>query len=239
MVLAIVQARMSSSRLPGKVMRRLLGEPMLGRQIERMRRATRLSGIVVATSKEASDNVLADYAASLGVDVVRGSLNDVLDRFRKALRAAGDPEHFVRITADCPLADPALIDRCIRRHIAGAYDYTHTGPGWTFPQGLDVEVCRTAVLDMAWREASDPYEREHVTPFINRKPDRFDIGVETRNPPQRWRWTVDTPEDFAFVEAVYADLYPANPAFTTEDVLAWQDRNPGRAVPVLAPRRVA
>ncbi|MEO6339614.1 MAG: glycosyltransferase family protein [Caulobacteraceae bacterium] len=239
MVLAIVQARMSSSRLPGKVMRDILGEPMLGRQIERMRRATRLTRIVVATSTEPGDDVVANYAASIGVPVVRGALNDVLDRFRTALRAEGDPEHFIRITADCPLADPALIDRCIKRHLAGAYDYTHTGPGWSFPKGLDVEVVRTAVLDMAWREAEDPYEREHVTPFINRKPDRFDIGVETSARPMRWRWTVDTPEDFAFVEDVYAALYPANPAFTTEDILAWQDRHPDRALPHIPPGRVA
>ena len=230
---------MSSSRLPGKVMRPILGEPMLGRQIERMRRATRLTRIVVATSTEASDDVVEDYAASIGVPVVRGALNDVLDRFRTALRAGGDPEHFIRITADCPLADPALIDRCIRRHLAGAYDYTHTGPGWSFPKGLDVEVVRTAVLDMAWREAEDPYEREHVTPFINRRPDRFHIGVEACDPPLRWRWTVDTPEDFAFVEAVYEDLYPANPAFTTQDILAWQDRHPDRALPHIPPGQAA
>ena len=239
MVLAIIQARMSSSRLPGKVMRPILGQPMLGRQIERMRRAKRLSRIVVATSTEAGDDVVEDYAASIGVPVVRGALNDVLDRFRTALRAEGDPEHFLRITADCPLADPALIDRCIRRHLAGAYDYTHTGPGWSFPKGLDVEVVRTPVLDMAWREAEASYEREHVTPFINRRPDRFHIGVEVSDRPMRWRWTVDTPEDFAFVEAVYEDLYPANPAFTTEDILAWQDRHPDRALPHTPPGQAA
>ena len=239
MVLAIVQARMSSSRLPGKVMRPILGEPMLGLQIERMRRATRLTRIVVATSTEAGDDVVEDYAASIGVPVVRGALNDVLDRFRTALRAEGDPEHFIRITADCPLADPALIDRCIVRHMAGAYDYTHTGPGWSFPKGLDVEVVRTAVLDIAWREAAEPYEREHVTPFINRRPERFHIGVEACTPPLRWRWTVDTPEDFAFVEDVYGALYPANPAFTTGDILAWQDRHPDRALPHIPPGQAA
>jgi spore coat polysaccharide biosynthesis protein SpsF len=229
---------MSSSRLPGKVMRTILGEPMLGRQIERMRRARHISRIVVATSTEASDDVVEDYAASIGAPVVRGALNDVLDRFRTALRTEGDPPNFLRITADCPLADPALIDRCIERHLAGGHDYTHTGPGWTYPKGLDVEVVRTEVLDTAWREAKDPYEREHVTPFINRRPERFDIGVEACNPPLRWRWTVDTPEDFAFVNDVYEALYPANPAFTTEDVLAWQERHPDRALPHLPPELV-
>ncbi len=238
MTLAIVQARMSSSRLPGKVMRTILGEPMLGRQIERMRRAKHLSRVVVATSTEADDDVVEDYAKSIGVTVVRGALNDVLDRFRTALRAEGDPDNFLRITADCPLADPALIDRCIQRHLRGAYDYTHTGPGWTYPKGLDVEVVRTRVLDIAWREAEASYDREHVTPFINRRPDRFDIGVEACDPPMRWRWTVDTPEDFAFVNDVYEALYPLNPAFTTEDVLAWQDRHPDRALPHYPPELV-
>jgi spore coat polysaccharide biosynthesis protein SpsF len=233
--LAIVQARMSSSRLPGKVMRPILGEPMLGRQIERMRRARHLSRIVIATSTEADDDVVVDYATGAGVPVVRGALNDVLDRFRTTLKREGDPPNFVRITADCPLADSDLIDRCITRHLEGGYDYTHCGPGWTYPKGLDVEVCRTSVLDTAWREAVLPYEREHVTPFINRRPDRFRIGVEACNPPLRWRWTVDTPEDFAFVNDVYGALYPSNPAFTTADILAWQHSHPDRALPHIPP----
>jgi spore coat polysaccharide biosynthesis protein SpsF len=229
---------MSSSRLPGKVLRPILGEPMLGRQIERMRRSKHLTRIVVATSVEASDDVVEDYASSIGAPVVRGALDDVLDRFRTALRAEGDPETFLRITADCPLADPALIDRCIEKHFAGGFDYTHTGPGWTYPKGLDVEVVQTSVFDIAWREAKAPYEREHVTPFINRRPERFRIGVEICDPPMRWRWTVDTPEDFAFVNDVYEDLYPLNPAFTTADVLAWQTRHPDRAMAVIPPEPV-
>lgn len=223
---------MSSTRLPGKVMRPLVGEPMIGRQIERLRRAKRLSGIVVATSTDPSDDPLAGYLASNDVQVFRGDLADVLDRFHGALQAFGRSEHFLRLTADCPLADPDVIDSCIARHVETGADITHNGPGWTFPKGLDVEVCRTSALEAAWREATIPYDREHVTPFVYARPERFRIETVTREPPLRYRWTVDTPDDFAFVTAVYEALYPANPAFTSADVLAWQDAHPDQVLPL-------
>ncbi len=231
MALAILQARMSSTRLPGKVMRPILGAPMIGRQIERLKRAERLSGIVVATSDADDDKVVADYAASLGVGCFRGPLDDVLARFLGALDEAGSPKTFVRLTADCPLADWRLIDRCIEAHAAAGADYTHNSPGWTFPKGLDVEVCETSALLRAAREGTSAYDREHVTPFIYGHPELFRIERITRDPPLRYRWTVDTPEDFAFVTKVYAALYPANPAFTSEDVLDWQAANPGEVLP--------
>jgi len=231
MTLAILQARMSSSRLPGKVMRPLLGEPMIARQIERLRRASRLSGIVVATSTGAEDNAIAAEAARLGVGVHRGSLADVLGRFAGALAANGSPKTFVRLTADCPLADWRLIDACIAAHEAAKADYTQNTAGWTWPKGLDVEVCETAALRRADREATSLYDREHVTPYIYGHPQLFRIERVTRDPPLRYRWTVDTAEDFAFVTAVYEALYPANDAFTSEDVLDWQAANPDRVIP--------
>ena len=231
--LAILQARMSSSRLPGKVMRPLLGEPMIGRQIERLRLAERLGPILVATSEDPGDDPLVAYVESLGVAVYRGSLHDVLDRFHGALEGHAAGPHFLRLTADCPLADPALIDLSIEVHLNSGADYTHTSPGWTFPKGLDVEVCTVAALNAAWAETADPYDREHVTPFIYRRPERFKVEQITRDPPLRYRWTVDTPEDFAFVADVYEALYPANPAFTSQDILAWQARHPDRVIPNL------
>src|SRR6185312_11334801 len=221
---------MSSTRLPGKVMRPVLGEPMIGRQIERLRRASLLSAIVVATSTDAGDDALADYAAGLGVGVHRGPLDDVQARFLGAIEAAGSPATFVRLTADCPLADWRLVDRCIEAHAAARADYTHNSAGWTFPKGLDVEVCETAVLRRA-ADAADAYGREHVTPYIYGHPELFRIERVTRDPPLRYRWTVDTPEDFAFVTRVYEALYPANPAFTSEDVLDWQAANPDAVLP--------
>ena len=229
MALAILQARMSSTRLPGKVMKDLLGEPMIGRQIERVRRARSLSGLVVATSTGAEDDGLADWCASAGVDVFRGALDDVLSRCLGALEMKGWPDQVVRLTADCPLADPELIDRAVGEHIATAADYTHVQGRWTFPKGLDVEVCRTAVLRAVGQEATGP-DREHVTRFIYTHPERFKVHAIHRDPPLRYRWTVDTAEDFAFVQAVYADLYPSNPAFTSQDILDWQERHPDRVL---------
>ena len=209
---------MSSTRLPGKVMAPILGQPMILRQIERLRRAQRLTRILVATSEREDDDVLAGFCVGIGVEVFRGSLSDVLDRFHSALVAAGRPEHFLRLTADCPLTDPAVIDLCIARHLASGADYTHNSAGGTYPKGLDVEVCRTEVLDGVWWEATSSYDREHVTPFIYARPHRFRIEQVRRDPPLPYRWTVDTREDFAFAGDVYAGLYPAKPHFATEDI---------------------
>jgi spore coat polysaccharide biosynthesis protein SpsF len=229
-MLAIVQARMSSTRLPGKVMRSILGQPMIFRQVERLRRATTIDRILVATSEREDDDVLAGFCHGIGLEVFRGDIADVLDRFHGALEQAGRPEHFLRLTADCPLADPTVIDACVKRHLASGADYTHNTPGRTFPKGLDVEVCRSEVLDLAWFHASSPYDREHVTPYIYGRPKRFRIEQVTRDPPLRYRWTVDTPEDFRFVADVYTALYPADPAFTSVDVLDWQAAHPERVL---------
>ena len=228
-MLAILQARMSSSRLPGKVLKPLLGRPMIERQMERLRRAASLSGIMVATSTRADDDAIAAWCAGAGADCFRGALDDVLGRFLGALEARGWPEHFVRLTADCPLADPTLIDDLLNAHLASGADYTHAQEGRTYPKGLDVEVCRTTVLRALEPEAVGE-DREHVTRFIYTHPDRYRIHAIKRDPPLRYRWTVDTPEDFAFVEAVYTDLYSANPAFTSEDVLRWQATHPDRVL---------
>jgi spore coat polysaccharide biosynthesis protein SpsF len=228
-MLAILQARMSSTRLPGKVLKPLLGRPMIERQLERLRRSTELSRIVVGTSTGADDDAIAAWCVEAGVEAYRGALDDVLGRFLGVLETSGWPEHFVRLTADCPLADPDLIDEAVRAHLASGADYTHAQEGRTYPKGLDVEVCRTAVLRELEPEAVGE-DREHVTRFIYTHPERYRIHAIKRDPPLRYRWTVDTPEDFAFVEAVYIALYPSNPAFTTEDVLAWQARNPERVL---------
>ena len=179
MATAILQARMSSTRLPGKVMRPILGEPMIGRQIERVRRAERLTGLLIATSTDPSDDVIEDYAEQIDAECFRGSLDDVLARFIGALDAAGNPKTFLRLTADCPLADWRLIDLCIARHEEAGADCTHNGPGWTYPKGLDIEVCESAALRRAAREATSAYDREHVTPYIYARPEVFRIATVT------------------------------------------------------------
>jgi spore coat polysaccharide biosynthesis protein SpsF len=222
MILGVLQARMSSTRLPGKVLAPVLGVPMIGRQIERLRRARQLDALVVATSDRSDDDELAQYCEGLELRVHRGSLDDVLDRVYRAAVADGAARTVVRLTADCPLADWTVIDEVIRLQHEGGFDYANnTSPERTFPHGLDAEAMSLAALEAAWREAADPYEREHVTPFLYRRPDRFRLGSLSRSPSlAHLRWTVDLPEDLAFVRYVYETLYPSDPAFTTADILA-------------------
>ncbi|WP_068878583.1 MULTISPECIES: cytidylyltransferase domain-containing protein [unclassified Phenylobacterium] len=231
MNLAILQARMTSSRLPGKVMAPVLGEPMIGRQLERLGRSARIGRIVVATSTDPSDDPLAAYVTGLGHLVFRGSLTDVLARFAGAMALVPDANTIVRLTADCPLADWSVIDATIDRYRDAAADYASNTPAVrTYPHGLDIEVMRRAALETACREATDPYEREHVTPFIYRRPDRFRLAYLSQPVSQaHLRWTVDLPEDLAFVREVYERLYPGNPAFTSADVAALAHNSSGAA----------
>ena len=220
-ILTIIQARMTSSRLPGKVMKPVLGEPMLGRQIERLRRSRRLGLLTVATSSDASDDVVTDYCAGLGVPVHRGSLQDVLGRYVGALEAFGPADHVVRLTADCPLADWTVIDEVVALHLDSGADYTSNTVDRSFPKGLDAEVFRAELLPAIACATSDPYDREHVTPFFYRNPDRFRIEQLVRaERHDAVRWTVDTPDDFAFTTAVYEALYPGKPAFDSDDIWA-------------------
>lgn len=223
MILGILQARTSSSRLPGKVLLPVAGAPMLERQIERLQRARRIDKLVLATSDLPEDAVIADLADRLGIGSYRGSLNDVLDRYRQAA-APYAPQHIVRVTGDCPLADWDIIDRTITFAVEGRYDYASNTLSPTWPDGLDVEVATFASIDTAWREATRPLEREHVMPFITSRPDRFRLGsFENDRDLSELRWTVDEPADYAFVCAVYDALYPDNPAFTTADILTLLD----------------
>ncbi|ANE56399.1 cytidylyltransferase domain-containing protein [Methylomonas sp. DH-1] len=219
MILAILQARMSSSRLPGKVLLPLLGEPMLLRQIERLRKVRNIDRLLVATSAETADDEIENLCKRHAIDCFRGNLNDVLDRFYQAA-VSHHPDHVVRLTADCPLADPGLIDQVIEFYLAGGYDYASNAIQPTFPDGLDVEICRFACLEQAWREAGLPSQREHVMPFIHQQPERFNIGhFLNREDLSHLRWTVDEPRDFELVSQIYAALYPANPDFATPDIL--------------------
>lgn len=219
MAVAILQARMSSTRLPGKVMKSVAGRPMLERQIERLRRCSTLDRLIVATSDDASDNPLAQFLQTIGVETFRGSLHDVLGRYVGAVEALGVNGPVVRLTADCPLADPEIVDACVRLQARIGVDYASNAQRRTYPRGLDVECFNLDALLAAGREATDPYDREHVTPFLYRNPERFSQGdlVQDRDE-SALRWTVDTPEDFAFVERVYAALYPTKPDFSSADI---------------------
>lgn len=198
------------------------GEPMIARQIERLRRSARIDELLVATSDDPSDDPLASWCEGAGVGLFRGDLVDVLGRFCGAVRLFPQADVLLRLTADCPLTDWSVIDALIDRHLKADADYSsNVAPDRTFPHGLDAEAVRPEVLLQAGAEAADAYEREHVTPFIYRRPERFRIASLARAPSlAHLRWTVDLPEDLAFVRQVYDALYPADPAFGTEAIAA-------------------
>jgi spore coat polysaccharide biosynthesis protein SpsF len=225
-VLAILQARMSSRRLPGKVLADIEGAPMLLRQIERIRRARLIDDLVIATSSDSTDDLLAEALGSAGVPVFRGALDDVLGRFAAVLQER-PAEHVVRLTGDCPLADPDVIDAVIAHHLVGGSEITSNTVAPTFPDGLDVEVVAGSALFLAAKEARLPFEREHVTQFIYRRPERFRIlNYALFQNLSHLRWTVDEPDDLAFVRAVYRELLPRCPQFGFRDVLTLLDKNP-------------
>ena len=231
-VVAIVQSRMTSRRLPGKNLKPILGRPMLSRLLERLGRARRLDGICVATSTDPSDAVLEELAREDGVHCHRGSLEDVLDRVLGAARSVG-AEVIVEITGDCPLADPDVIDAAVGRYLRGDVDYVaNVLNRLTFPIGLDVQVYGVPLLEQISRLTSDPYDRVNVTPFVYHHPERYRL-INLVAPPglmrPAYRLCVDHPEDFAVVTTIYERLYPGHAAFSARDVIRLLDDDPALA----------
>jgi spore coat polysaccharide biosynthesis protein SpsF len=227
-VTAIVQARTTSTRLPGKVLKTLHGKPMIIQQLERVRRARSVDHIVLATSDDPSDDELARVVAEAGFDVFRGSLNDVLARFVATIDQY-NCDVVVRITADCPLISPQVIDLIVRNFQTTDADYVSNTMNPTYPDGLDVEVVSARALQQIVLISTDSDEREHVTLGIYRRPERFVItnivdpaGVDHSD----LRWTVDNSGDFEFVTRVYDALYPSKPDFDYVDVLEYLDQHP-------------
>lgn len=227
MILGILQARISSTRLPGKVLLPVMGVPMLLRQWERLMRSKKIDQWVLATSSDPSDDALEAFCQKNGIKCYRGHLQDVLDRFYQAALPY-QPDQVVRITGDCPLIDPALIDKIAEFHIEGGFDYSSNTLQTTYPDGLDVEMFRASCLKEAWNKAQLPSQREHVTPYIYQHPEHFRIGQYTGDVDlSHLRWTVDEPEDLQLVTKIYEDLYPVKKDFSTEDVLNYLEKNPG------------
>ena len=223
---AILQARMTSTRLPGKVMLDLHGAPMIQRQLERVSRANLIDKIVVATSTDPSDDELVEFVERLGFEVERGPLNDVLARYVQVIERL-DPSVVVRLTADCPIASPSVIDQVIAGFRAGDYDYFSNTLQPTFPDGLDAEVARSSVLTWVNSNSTDGHEHEHVTLGVYRRPDRFRVGnLASEKNHSDLRWTVDNSFDLDFVRSVYAELYEEKPEFEYEDVLELLERQP-------------
>lgn len=225
--LAIVQARMSSTRLPGKVLKELGGRPLIGFMLERVKRAAEVHEIVLATSTDASDDELAATVRELGFGVFRGSLDDVLARFAGAAEGRG-ADVLVRLTGDCPLIDPALIDRAVKHLRHQGLDYVTNGEPAMYPDGLDVEAFTQAALQRAFVEARLPSEREHVTPYLRVPAAGFRRGsLAGAVDLSALRWTVDHADDLAVVRAL-VDALGAEAALKADlfDFLRVLDANP-------------
>jgi spore coat polysaccharide biosynthesis protein SpsF len=227
-VVAIIQARMGSTRLPGKVLKDLCGETVLARVVNRTRRATLLNEVVVATSVQPADDAIVQECGRLSVACFRGDEADVLDRYYRAAEKFS-ADAIVRITSDCPLIDPEVSDKTIRAFLDQHPDYASNVLQRSYPRGLDTEVMTFAALQSAQREARDPYQREHVTPFLYQHPDRFRlVSVTGDRDYSHYRWTLDTREDLEFLRAVYARRAEApDPAW--QDVLRILEGEPDLA----------
>jgi spore coat polysaccharide biosynthesis protein SpsF len=230
--LVVVQARVGSRRLPGKVLLPVLGAPLLERQIERLLCVRRRFELVIATTTEPADDSIAALCARLALACFRGHPTDLLDRHYQAARAAR-ADVVVKIPADCPLIDPLVVEQVLDEYALhpGAYDYVSNLHPATWPDGNDVEVLSMTALEAAWREAERGFEREHTTPFVWERPERFRLGNV------RWprgldlsmsrRFTVDYLEDYRFVCAVYEALWRRDrPAFGVDAILALLERRP-------------
>ncbi|GAC1600170.1 MAG: glycosyltransferase family protein [Hymenobacter sp.] len=230
-ILTVVQARMGSSRLPGKVLLPLAGQPLLVRMVERVQRAQLAGTVVVATTTEAADDAVAACCAAHGLPCFRGDALDLLDRHYQAARHYG-ADVVLKIPSDCPLIDPAVIDQVLGFYLQheGQFDFVSNLHPATFPDGNDVEVMPMAALATAWREARRPLEREHTTPFFWENPDRFRLANVAWATGQDFsmshRWTIDYPEDYSFIRAVYEALHPVTPAFGLPDILTLLAQQP-------------
>ena len=215
---------MSSTRLPGKVLMPLAGKPVLAHVVERLSYCRMLSGAIVATTVESSDDAIATFCESTGIPLFRGSLEDVLDRYYQAANQFGaDP--IVRITADCPAIDPVIVDAVIAGFLAGNYDYY--GLSGEFPDGLDCTVFAYKALKKAWNEAKLKSEREHVGPYLEKHPEIFrNGGLELFHGMAHHRWTLDEPRDYVLLSAIFDDLYRPDRLFLTHDVLELLERKP-------------
>ena len=225
--LIIVQARMTSTRLPGKIMKIVCGKPLLEHFINRLKRVKYADQIVIATTINDIDNQIVDLCKKLDISYYRGSEEDVLDRYYKAaLEYKGDI--IARITSDCPLIDPEVVDMVIdyyHKH-KDTYDFVSTALERTFPRGMDVEVFPFKVLKEAFEEATSIPDREHVTPYIRMRPQRYSLhNITYKKDFSYHRWTVDTEEDLELITKIFDSLFYVNPNFSLEDMLDLVDKN--------------
>lgn len=225
----IIQARMTSTRLPGKILMPILGKPMLLYQLERLQQVRNITKIIIATTHLETDDPVVELCESLNLPCYRGDEQDVLCRYYDAA-VAFNVDSIVRVTADCPLIDPEVVENVIAayRNTSTPCDYVSNTLERTYPRGLDVEVFSFTALESAYREARLLFEREHVTPFIYHRPERFRIRQLIQDGPDlsQERWTVDTPEDFAFAKQVLSYLGSAHLHHNYRDIMTLLDQFP-------------
>lgn len=224
----IVQARMTSSRLPGKILLEAAGKPLLAHLVDRLKKVREADEIVIATTVNASDDVVEQFCRHAGIGVFRGSEHDVLSRYAGAAEAF-DANIVVRITSDCPMLDPRIVDQYILRYKNSPCrpDYVWCGEAPKLPIGMGVEVFSREALATAHAEATDAYDREHVTPYLRRRDSGFVIeGVAFPRDLHDYRLCVDVPEDFSLVERVLRILAKKTPDYDLDDIIALIDANP-------------
>lgn len=224
-VLAIIQARMESRRLPGKVLMELGGEPVIHHVVSRVRRSQSVSDVIVATTTRQADDAIEHWCNQNAVKVFRGSERDVLDRFCQA--AAGSPaKKILRITADCPALDSEIISEVVR--IAVSEDWDYFGVGGAFPNGVDCTVIDRKVLTAAWKESTRKSDREHVGPFIERHPERFSVGAhEPFSDHFDYRWTLDERADYQLLTHLFDQLGAGGSYFGAWEIIDYLDSHPG------------
>lgn len=226
-VTVIIQARLGSSRLPGKVLTDIEGKPMLWHIIQRVKQAKKVDKVIVATTDLKEDEKVVDVAKSCGVDFFQGSEHDVLDRYYQAAKTFGATT-IVRVTGDCPVVDPVLLDRVVEFFLQGGYDHVSTAyPKATFPDGLDLWVFSFSALEKAWKEARLVSEREHVTPYMWSHPELFNIATfENSKDLSHMRWTVDEEKDLRFIKEIYKRLYSPEKVFLMKDIIVLLEKEP-------------
>ena len=220
-IVSTIEARMSSTRLPGKTLNEIVGKPMLELLIERLKRAKKVAEIVVATTAEPEDEFITRLAERIGVKWFRGSSEDVLDRVLQAAKAH-QADIIVEMTGDNPLLEPQLVDEAIDIYLNGDYDYVSNAIKETYPDGLNVQVFSVAMLDEVARTTNDPADRENVSLYIYEHPEKYRLFNMEAPPEYRYpeyRWTVDTDEDFQFAGAIYENLYYQKPDFSIADIM--------------------
>lgn len=223
-IVSIVQARMSSSRLPGKVLLPLAGKPVLGHIIERLEYSKLINKTIVATSTDKTDDPIVQFCIDNKIHHFRGSLHDVLDRYYQASKLT-NADVIVRITGDCPAIDPVVLDSVISGYLAGSYDLY--GLAGEFPDGLDCTVFSFSAIQEAWTNSSLKSEREHVCPYIEKNPNLFKTGgLHLFNGLEKHRWTLDEPEDYKFLNEIFEELYVPDTPFYAHNILQFLETRP-------------